>query len=92
LLNDVVNVDQTRQHLNQHQDEMQLGGKVTLLRQGWVVTDKVSGTPTAGDVCYYTNAGLVTPTDPGSSPKIGRFLSKKDNDGFAKVEINIAGV
>jgi hypothetical protein len=91
LLCDVVNVDQTRQHLNFHQDEVQKNGKVVLLRRGWVVTDKVSGTPTAGNKAYYTDAGLVTPTDPGSGPVVGRFLSKKDNDGFAKVEINITG-
>ena len=92
LLNDVVNVDQTRQHLNWHQDETQLGGKVCLLRRGWVVTDKISGTPTGnGSPAYYTNAGLLTETDPGSGPKVGRFLSKKDVDGFAKVEINITG-
>ncbi len=91
LLNDVVNIDQTRQHINWHQDEVQLGGKVCLLRRGWVVTDSISGTPSAGDTAYYTNAGLVTPTDPGSCPKVGRFLSKKDVDGFAKVEINITG-
>ena len=91
LLNDVVNIDQTRQHINWHKDETQLGGKVCILRNGWVVTDKVSGTPTAGNPAYYTSAGLLTPTDPGSGPKVGRFLSKKDNDGFAKVEINITG-
>jgi len=91
LLNDVVNIDQTRQHLNWHQDEVQLGGKVCLLRRGWVVTDSISGTPLAGDTAYYTNAGLLVPTDPGSGPKVGRFLSKKDADGFCKVEINITG-
>lgn len=33
LLNDMVNIDLTRQHLNQHKDEVQKGGKVTLLRK-----------------------------------------------------------
>ena len=28
LLNDMVNIDLTRQHLNQHKDEVQKGGKV----------------------------------------------------------------
>lgn len=91
LLNDVVNVDQTRQHLNWHKDETQLGGKVCLLRRGWVVTDSISGTPTGGNTAYYNTTGLLTPTDAGSAPKVGRFLSKKDVDGFAKVEINITG-
>ena len=38
LLNDVVNKDLTRTHLNQHKDEVQKGGKVTILRKGYVVT------------------------------------------------------
>jgi Arc/MetJ family transcription regulator len=33
LLNDMVNIDLTRQHLNQHKDEVQKGGKVTLLKR-----------------------------------------------------------
>jgi hypothetical protein len=89
LMNDVVNLDLTRQHLNQHKDEVQVNSKVRLLRRGWVVTDKISGSPVAGDKAYYTSTGLLTPTDAGSAPVVGRFLSKKDNDGFAKVEINI---
>lgn len=91
LLNDVVNYDLTKQHLNQHRDEVQVNSKVRLLRRGWVVTDKVSGTPTGKASAYYTGTGLLTETDPGSGPKVGRFLSKKDNSGFAKVEINITG-
>ena len=34
LLNDVVNKDLTRTHLNQYKDEVQKGGKVTILRKG----------------------------------------------------------
>ena len=48
LLNDVVNYDLTRQHINWHKDEVQLGGKVTLLRVGQVTTNMVAGTPSAG--------------------------------------------
>ena len=39
LINDMVDIDLTRQHLNQYKDEIQKGGKVTLLNKGWVVTD-----------------------------------------------------
>ena len=52
LLNDVVNKDLTRTHLNQHKDEVQLGGKVTILRKGYVVTNNITGTPNVGDVAY----------------------------------------
>lgn len=91
LLNDVVDVDLTKYPINWHKDEVQKGSKVWLLRHGKVNTNKISGTPTAGNPAYYTSAGLLTPTDPGSGPKVGRFLSKKDSDGYAKVEINITG-
>ena len=52
LLNDVVNKDLTRTHLNQYKDEVQKGGKVTVLTRGWVVTNNVTGTPTAGALAY----------------------------------------
>ena len=94
LLNDVVNLDLTRQHLNQHKDEVQKGGKVTILRKGWVVTDAILGAPSAGQDAYYAGTGLI-----GSSSTIGnslvgvkvlgQFLSSKDADGFAKVSINL---
>jgi len=89
LLNDMVNYNLTKQHINKHKDEMQVGGKCTILRRGMVVTNAVSGTPSFGDKAYYNVAGQVTPTDAGSAPQVGRFLSTKDADGYVKVEINI---
>ncbi len=89
LLTDVVDYDLTRQHINWHKDEVQKNGKVRILRKGIVVTDKVSGAPLAGSQAYYTSTGLLTPTDAGSCPSVGRFLSKKDEDGFVKVDIDI---
>ena len=91
LLCDVVNLDLTRQHLNYAKDEVQLGSKVTLLRRGVVVTDMVATgvTPAAGQVAYYDTVGKLTTTDAGSAPSVGRFLSAKDADGYAKVEISI---
>lgn len=93
LLNDVVNKDLTRTHLNQHKDEVQKGGKVTVLRKGYVVTSNVTGTPVAGDPAYacHVTAGNLRPDSPGSSGvlQVGRFLSSKDEDGYAKVEVNL---
>lgn len=89
LLNDMVNLDLTRQHLNQYKDEVQKGGKVTVLRKGYVVTDQISGTPTGGADAYLANSGLVSATQATGAPKIGQFLSSKDADGFAKVSVNI---
>ena len=88
ILNDVVDIDQTRQHINWHKDEVQKGGKCTILTKGWVVTDQITGTPTAGMVAYLNTAGTIG-AKAGDSVAVGRFLSTKDADGYAKVSINL---
>ena len=88
LLNDVVNLDLTRQHINWHKDEVQIGGKVTLLRVGQVTTDLVDGTPIAGDAAYVGPSGLISTSSSGAT-QIGTFLSSVDSDGYAKVSVNI---
>lgn len=90
LLNDVVNLDLTRQHINFHQDEVQQGGKVLLLRRGTVVTDQISGTPVIGEQAHFALDGrLTTASEESTSDQVGRWLSTLDPDGYAKVEINI---
>lgn len=91
LLNDMVNLDLTRQHANYYKDETQKGGKVTLLTRGWAVTNSITGTPTAGQSAYCTYSGVLTasPINIAQTPLVGRFLSTKDEDGYAKVEINL---
>ena len=95
LLNDMVNIDLTRQHINWHKDEIQKGGKVTVLRKGYVLTNLIgSGTPTAGAYAYVADSGYISTStralilDLGAQP-IGRFMTAKDSDGYAKVEINL---
>jgi len=94
LLNDVVNIDLTRQHINYAKDEVQKGGKVLILREGTVVTNLISGTPTVGAKAYYDANGHLTSVQryeskDAQSTQVGRFLSTKDADGYAKVAINI---
>lgn len=90
LLNDVVDMDLLRTHLNYHRDEVQVGGKVVVLRQGQVCTNALASgvDPVAGDAAFYDGAGDLT-TVSTNSVKVGRFLSSVDTDGFAKVDINI---
>jgi hypothetical protein len=63
LLNDVVNLDLTRQHINWQKDEVQLGGKVTVLRHGEITTNVVdTGTtdvPLIGEPAY-VGIGAIT--------------------------------
>jgi len=90
LLCDVVNLDLTRQHINYAKDEVQKGSKVLLLRRGWVVTDQISGSITMGEQAYFhVNGQLTSATAYGGSTVVGRWLSTKDADGYAKVDINI---
>lgn len=95
LLNDVVNKDLTRTHLNQYKDEVQKGGKVTVLTRGWVVTSNITGSPAAGDVAYAdaATAGNITNSAVSAQASgnlaIGRFMSQKDADGYAKVYVNL---
>jgi hypothetical protein len=94
LLNDVVNKDLTRTHVNHHKDEVQKGGKVTVLTRGWVVTSNITGTPVAGDVAYASETAGEIATTAGTAAAsgnyaIGRFMSRKDADGYAKVFVNL---
>ena len=101
LLTDVVNVDLTKYHLNQHQDQVQIGGKVTLLRRGTCVTNMIATgfNPTAGQIALaydtvgnmtgVTAATFATLAGYGSWSKIGTWLSSKDTDGYAKLEVNL---
>lgn len=88
LLNDVVNKDLTRTHLNQYKDEVQKGGKVTVLRKGYVLTNNLDGNPVAGSGAFASTsaAGNISMT---GDYQVGRFLSSKDADGYAKVEVNL---
>ena len=98
LLNDMVDVDLLRQHVNQHKDEVQKGNKVTLLQKGYVVTNNLEGSsPSAGDPAYVAHSGNLAASDlsnddtddDGSTRLVGRFLSGVDQDGYAKVFIDL---
>ena len=98
LLGDMVNIDLTRQHLNQYKDEVQKGGKVTLLQKGYVVTNNLEGTaPSAGNAAFLAHSGNLAVSDTiaddtdanGHGRIVGRFLSGVDEDGYAKVFIDL---
>jgi len=98
LLNDMVDIDLTRQHLNQHKDEVQKGGKVTLLQKGFVVTNNLEGTsPAAGNAAFMAHSGNIATTDTisddtdsnGHGRIVGRFLSGVDEDGYAKLYVDL---
>lgn len=91
LLNDFVNLDESRFHLNRHRDEQRLGSKAHLLKKGWVFTNKlVSGnTPKAGDPAYLGASGYVSTSSANSAAQVGTFKGRKDGDGYVLVEVDI---
>lgn len=94
LMHDVVSIDTTKYHRNWHKDETLVGNRCKLMKKGWAVTDKYTGSPTVGAVAYLTANGVLTPTlsttgGLAQTPKVGLFESIPDADGFVKVSLNL---
>lgn len=91
LLNDMVNLDLTKTHPNWQRNQMQQGSKVTLLREGWVVTNMLvpGDVPALGSGAYLGNSGLLTTSSSAGQQKVGRFESAVDADGFCKVYVKL---
>lgn len=102
LAQDVVNIDLTRQTLNPYKSEAQVGDKVTVVRKGYVTTNMIypTGTIRVGATAYLSVSGYISPNSgcvPGVwggantslSPEVGKFLSLPDEDGYAKVYIDL---
>ena len=93
LMGDMVNIDLTRQRLNEYKEEVQINGKVTLWDKGEVVTNRIQPgvTITAGQTAYLHASGYVTNNNhlDHSNNVVGRFMSTKDQDGYAKLSVNL---
>ena len=102
LLNDVVDIDQTRQHINYHKNEVQKGGKVTLLKKGYIVTNMIEpgDVIAVGQTAFVGASGFISNTQSATASQheqsngapIGQFDSIPDEDGFAKISVNIPQV
>lgn len=91
LLCDVVNIDQSRYHLNWAREQVPVGYKVILARKGLFTTNMlVPGTaPAGGEAAYLGASGLLTLTSSGNGPQVGTFRNSKDEDGYVSVYLNI---
>lgn len=90
LMQDVVNKDLTKTHINFHNGEVQVGGKVTVVRKGQVTTDQVSGSEiTAPGPAYLAAGGTLSSTQASDAPKVGDFLTAQDADGFVRVSLSL---
>lgn len=91
LLEDVVSQDETRFPLNRYKLETRVGGKVRLLKKGYVWTDKIKSgdTPSQGAAAYLAPNGEVTTTSATGVAQVGTFGGRKDSDGFALLNVDI---
>lgn len=94
LLQDFVNVDETRFHINWNREQQQIGDNADVAVKGWLVTDQVVGAPVEGSKAYLTANGQFTPTVSATgglaaTPLAGEFGSEIDESGFAKIKINL---
>lgn len=90
LLCDVVNKDLSQTHLNYYKREVNIGGKVSILRRGVVTTNRIEPgvLPTPGQAAYFTTNGLLNVTSTNST-RVGTFLSGRNADGYAKLSVNL---
>lgn len=91
LLDDVEDLG-SRTPRNHYKESVNLNSQVGIGSEGWVVTDFVypGVTPAAGDPAYLAHSGYVSNVQtPAQAPKVGRFETSKDEDGFVKVSLNI---
>ena len=92
LMQDMVNYDLTVRTPNLHRQEVQAGGKVTLVQIGTLTTNMVytGQTPSAGGKAYLGPSGYLTATisatgGTAATPFIGVFETTKDEDGYVTV-------
>ena len=96
LMNDVVNIDLTRYHLNFNQDQTVVGAPCNMLKKGRVTVNNLDNgiTPVDGSTAYLSLNGNFTnvPSATGglvATPKAGQFRSKVDANGYATIEFNL---
>lgn len=90
LIDDVKSIDPVTQHRNFQRTDQLVGENVCILTDGWVRTNKVSGTPAAGDTAYIGTDGAFANSQTNSIPAVGKFDTSKDTDGYAVVTVKLA--
>lgn len=90
LLDDVVDYGD-KLNRDPYRESVNVGGAVSIGSEGWVVTNMVypGVTPTAGQAAYLGQSGYFTNVQATGAPKLGRFETSKDEDGYLKVSLNI---
>lgn len=95
LLQDVVDIDVSRQQLNPYKNETLIGSKVTVLYRGEVMTNMIGPGQASGIFmptdAYLGPSGLVYSSNYTASgwSKVGQFITNIDADGYATLRVDI---
>ena len=84
FMEDVVEVDLHKEHIQQEQ--VKIGGKVSLITDGWITVGPINGRkPEPGVPVFYDEQGNITTDE--LSIQIGVCIGTADEDGFAQVAL-----
>lgn len=95
LLDDIAQLDLTDRPENLQKNEVDVGELVTLAIEGQYSTDQIPAgvTIVAFEPAYIANSGLISNVQGGLSPEldlqVGVWLTAKDSDGFAKLNLKL---
>lgn len=90
LLEDVVNKDLTRTHLNWHKSEVQVNYPVSVMNEGFVVTNMTEGTITTVGTAYLAHSGRIARSDViGGNMIVGDIETLPDEDGYVRYRFNL---
>lgn len=89
LLTDVQDIDEAVQHRNYQKVTQVKNENACLLTNGYVWTNKITGTPAIGGAAYLAANGTLGTSQTNSIPAVGEWKSSKDTDGYAKVYIKL---
>ncbi len=86
IMNDVVDLDLTRQHINFYGDEVPHGGKVVVFRSGELLILMKQGYKVKRDTDIYVNPKTGLLTTKVTDYKVGLSLSNQDSDGYVYID------
>lgn len=66
-----------------------VGEVANLLQIGTIETNAILGTPTAGAPAYVTTGCKFATVQANSIPAVGKFVTAKDTEGYATVEVRL---
>ena len=93
LLDDVEDLNYDRHGEYRQRNVVDVGSVVGLAANGDFETDRLTGTPVAGNDAYLGPNGTLSPTQLTdgitAAPRVGYFLSAPNANGFAAVHLDL---